>query len=126
MGEALSKSSPDCRQQEWTILRQALQNRWYKVQCLRESPEERSKSESLPLGQHPIKQLPAVLVKVPSGLHSTMQIPGNRVGKTLLNLNLTDGTLPAFALLSVRTRALLNLKFHAALYFRVRQGSANR
>jgi hypothetical protein len=72
---------------------------------------------SPPLGKHPVKQLPAVLVKMSSGFHPTMQIPGNRVGKALLDINLTDGALPAFALFGVRTRALLNLKFHTTLYF---------
>jgi hypothetical protein len=80
---------------------------------------------SPPLGQHPVKQLPAVFVKMSSGFHSSMQIPGNRVGKTLLNLDLTDGAFPALAFFGVRTRALLNLKFHTALYFRVRQSGSN-
>jgi hypothetical protein len=54
-------------------------------------------------------------MKMSSGLHSTMKIPGNRMGNALLNINLTDGALPTLSLFGIRTGALLNLKLHTAL-----------
>jgi hypothetical protein len=64
-------------------------------------------------------------MKMSSGFHSTMKVPGNRVGNALLNVNLTDWTLPSLSLFGIGTGALLDLKLHTALNLRVRQSGTN-
>jgi len=64
-------------------------------------------------------------MKMSSGFNSTMKVPGNRVRNSLLNVNLTDWTLPSLSLFGIRTGALLDLKLHTALKLRVRQSGTN-
>ena len=93
----------------------------YGEQCLPFELEAPKRRESLPLGQQSIKDLEAVIVKVPSGLNSAMSVPCHRVIQPRLNCDYTDRTEPALALLGVSSIGLLNRKLHAALYNSVRE-----
>ncbi|MEY3624952.1 MAG: hypothetical protein RL696_333 [Actinomycetota bacterium] len=54
-------------------------------------------------------------MKVPSGVYSAVQIPGDSVHNTRFNVDGANRTDPTLTLFGIGTGGLLNLKFNAAL-----------